>query len=197
VRTLLPPAIFLAVALAAGAPASAQVTLDTSSPDAVMTSLAELHGSWTHEQFLDFMRAAMTANLPEEMVSKPFREGRELSDLIEGLGLLHILARHVPLVLEYDPFIDDAHLSASVFQRILERPLRDRSIQEVVRAGHAREQAFITGSQALYLPILRERAEELENAEAQARSDEDRRAVDRLRRELATFRREWIVRASA
>jgi hypothetical protein len=121
------------------------------------------------------------------MVSKPLREGPELSDLIEGLGLLHISARHVPLVLEYDPFIDDAHLSASWFQRILERPLRDRSIQEVVRAGHAREQAFITGSQDLYSPILHERMEELENAEAQARSDEDRRSLDRLRRELATL----------
>jgi len=181
------PAVFLAGALAAGAPASAEVAIDTSSPDAVMASLAALHEGWTHDQFVEFMRAAMTANLPEEMVSKPFREGRELSDLIEGLGLLHILARHVPLVLEYDPFIDDAHLSASVFQRILERPLRDRSIQEVARAGHAREQAFITGSQDLYSAILRERAEKLENAEAQARSDEDRRVVERLRRELATL----------
>ena len=74
-----------------------------------------------------------------------------------------------------------------MLQRILERPLRDRSIQEVVRAGHAREQAFITGSQDLYSAILRERAEELENAEAQARSDEEHRAVERLRRELATL----------
>jgi len=187
VRNPLFPAVFLAVVLAAGPPTSAQVAIDTSSPDAVMASLAELHNNWTHDQFVEFMRAAMIANLPQEMVSKPLREGRELSDLIEGLGLLHLSARHVPLVLEYDPFIDDAHLSASWFQRILERPLRDRSIQEVVRAGHAREQAFIAGSQDLYSPILRERVEELENAEAQARSAAERRSLDRLRRELGTL----------
>ena len=135
----------------------------------------------------------MTANLPLEMVSNPLRGGRELSDLMEGLGLLQILARHVPLVLEYDPFIYDVQLTASSFQRMLERPLRDRSVQEVVRAGHVREQAFITRSQDLYSPILRERLEELENGEAQARSDEDRRSVNRLRRELATLSEGWIV----
>jgi Putative restriction endonuclease len=102
-----------------------------------MASLAELHESWTLIQFVEFMRAATTVHLPEEMVSKPLREGPELSDLIEGLGLVHILARHIPLVFEHDPFIDDLHLTPSGFQKMLEQPLRDRSIPEVVRAGHA------------------------------------------------------------
>ena len=92
-RNRLLRAILAATALLAAPAAAAQVRIDASGPDAVMASLAELHEEWTHDQFVEFMRAAMTLNLPEEMVSQPLREGRELSDLVEGLGLLHILAR--------------------------------------------------------------------------------------------------------
>jgi hypothetical protein len=67
VRKPLLPAVFLAVALGAETSASAQPQIDTSSPDAVVASLAELHERWPLIQFTEFLRAALIAQLPEEV----------------------------------------------------------------------------------------------------------------------------------
>jgi hypothetical protein len=152
VRYPLRPAFFLAVALATGPSASAQGPIDTSSPDAVMASLAELHESWTHDQFVDFMRAAMTLNIPEEIASRTLREDRELSDLIEGIGLLYALARHAPLVLEADPFLGHLDLSPPWFQEILERPLRDRAGRPATCHARSRHACAAPASRQLSEP---------------------------------------------
>lgn len=146
-----------------------------------MASLAELHETWTLMQFMDFMRGVLALNMPEGFDAP---ESIEDGGLIEGFALGSIGILGVPLALEGDPFT-----RVSLRQpELLERSLRDRSIEEVVNEGRDRERAFFRRLEALYPSVRRELAEELADADARARSGasaDDQRAADRLRHNLA------------
>jgi hypothetical protein len=164
----------------------AQGPIDTSSPDAVMASLAELHERWTFSQFAEFTRAVPVLAAPAHFESAVLSEDRRAGGLTEGLALLYISLLDLPLALESDPFA--SHVSPERLHEGLEQVLHGHTVRDVVHAGRNREQAFLPRLEELYLSRVRELAEELENAEAETNSSgqhEDRRDLYRLRRDLA------------
>ncbi|MGH6897576.1 MAG: hypothetical protein ACREJ5_13685 [Geminicoccaceae bacterium] len=73
-----------------------------------MASFAELHESWTHVQFLDFMRAAMMAGLPDD-VEDPvsWQESRNRWEFLpDTLAMFAGTSFFLPLVLEGEPLFD-------------------------------------------------------------------------------------------
>ena len=134
-------AAFVAVALAGGPPASAEVAIDTSNPDAVMASLAELHERWTFSQFAEFTRAVAVLAMPAHFESAALSEDRRAGGLTEGLALLYISLLDLPLALERDPFA--SRVSPERLHEGIEQMLRGRPVREVVDAGRSREQAFL------------------------------------------------------
>lgn len=140
-RHPLRPAVFLAVALATGPSALAQGPIDTSSPDAVMASLAELHERWTFSQFAEFTRAVPVLAAPAHFESAVLSEDRRAGGLTEGLALLYISLLDLPLALESDPFA--SHVSPERLHEGLEQVLHGHTVRDVVHAGRNREQAFL------------------------------------------------------
>lgn len=125
------PAILIAAGLGLASSAAAQVQIDTSSPESTIASLAELHESWTLIQFTEFLRAALMAQLPEEIeYPASWQEGQNRWEFLEDtMAIWAGLSIEQPLVHERDPFALDVATAAAWLQQSLSRVLQNRTIR--------------------------------------------------------------------
>jgi hypothetical protein len=183
-------AIAIALALGQSPTARAQVALDTSTSNAVIESLAELHESWTLSQFSEFLRAMLIAQLPEAVADPAsWQEARDRWEFLEdGLVGWAVLSTYLPLLLENDPFVLDRQEAGPWLQQSFRRVLRDQTVVEVVRAGREREYAVMLRLQERYEDWSRELETQIENAaRAASRADvsaHHARHVEELHRRL-------------
>ena len=192
-RNPLLPAVFLAVALGTEPSASAQVRIDTSSPDAVVASLAELHERWPLIQFTEFLRAALIAQLPEE-VGNPasWQEGQNRWEFLEdAMALWAGLSIYQPLLHEGDPFALDLDQAGPWLQQSLARVLQEQTMDEVVSLGRDREHSVLIRLRERYEGWSRDLERVIEDAEIAALhpapSIQDRRNFETLQGRIADF----------
>lgn len=140
--------LFVSAFTLAAFPASGQTRIDLSSPDAVMADLRSLAERWTHDQFSEFLRAAVFASLPDYGADPlSFRQGpTRWSRYEEGVWTWIGFDMQIPLLLEGDPFIET--FEPGVLERRLHkemnRALEGRTIDELVELGRARERVVLT-----------------------------------------------------
>jgi hypothetical protein len=169
VQNRLLPAILVAAALWTP-PASAQVQIDTSTPESVMASLAGLHESWTLIQFTEFMRAAMVSRLPDEVEQPESWQGarNRWEFLPDSLALFAGISIYMPLILESDPFVGlpNPEKSGPWLQETLRSGLEGRAVEALVRFGRNRERAVLIELRERAAMQLREFEEQAESAAA-------------------------------
>jgi hypothetical protein len=172
---------------------AAPIQIDTSSPESVIESLAELHETWTLSQFTEFLRMATVSGLPDELEQPgSWREAPSRWEFLpDTLAVFAGLAASMPLILERDPVINQ--LDPEKLERFLWQTLRHglegRTIDALVRVGRNREHAVLVGLRERAAVELRELEESFASAAAVASgpgaSTEERRALNRLQRRLA------------
>jgi hypothetical protein len=183
----------VAAALWTAPSAAAQVEIDTSSPESVMASLAELHESWTLIQFTEFLRAALIAQLPDEVENPAsLQERRNRWEFLEDvLALWAGLSIEQPLVHERDSFALDVDTAAPWLQQSLSRALQGRTIDEVMSLGRDREHIILVRLRERYEGWSRELQDEIEDAQVRVSgagaSRHDRRQLETLQRRLVDF----------
>jgi hypothetical protein len=137
-------AVLISAVLWTAPAATAQVRIDTSSPESTLTSLAELHQSWTLRQFTEFLRAALIAQLPEEVEDRAsWQGGRNRWEFLEdAMAIWAGLSIEQPLVHE-GPLVRGTDSVPARLRTILDRALEGRTVAEVIREGATLERAFL------------------------------------------------------
>ena len=178
----------------AASPAASKCTATVrSSPDAVVASLAELHERWPLIQFTEFLRAALIAQLPEE-VGNPasWQEGQNRWEFLEdAMALWAGLSIYQPLLHEGDPFALDLDQAGPWLQQSLARVLQEQTMDEVVSLGRDREHSVLIRLRERYEGWSRDLERVIEDAEIAALhpapSIQDRRNFETLQGRIADF----------